>query len=262
MEQIKELLNKVFGDSPAYLDALEKSGFLDKNEAFALYEDDRPISVLFVKKYPLNLASRIGWADYIFYAATSPDHRRRGLMSKLLSETLSTLKKRGGDCAVLIPAEKSLFDFYSNCGFKTSFFVKQQEFLPDNNGKCIYVPSENESKKFYPRYFEKYGKRQNTVFKTEEIFRQSVSEHLFDKTSSAIVSDGEDIAFASLGDKIILREYTGNDVSSFSKAVAHKYQKPVVSVLPTDRADIPLGMVYWYNENKENPFLYMDNMLN
>ena len=113
MEQIKELLNNVFGDSLPYLDALEKSGFLNKDEAFAQYEDDRPISVLFVKKYPLNLAFRMGWADYIFYAATSPEHRNKGLMKRLISQTLDTLKSGEGDCAVLIPAERSLFDFYS-----------------------------------------------------------------------------------------------------------------------------------------------------
>lgn len=262
MEQVKELLNNVFGDSLPYLDALEKSGFLNKDEAFVQYEEDRPVSVLFVKKYPLNLASCTGWADYIFYAATSPEHINRGLMKRLILQTLDTLKSRGGVCAVLIPAERSLFDFYSRFGFETAFFVEQKEFLPEMIEKNIFIPSENEAKSFYPKYFERYGKRKNTVYKTEKIFYQSVSENLFDQTFSAIVSDGDDIAFVSIGDKIILREYTGNDISAFSKAVAYKYQKLVVSSLPGKKKDIPLGMIYWYGKKPNDDPLYMDNMLN
>ena len=262
MNKIKELLSESFGDSVTYLDFLEKIGFLRLDEAFVLSHEDRPVSVLFVKKYPLNLASGTGWADYIFYAATSPEYRGKGLMGKLLKDTLSTLKTRGGDCAVLIPAEKSLFDFYSKFGFETAFFLDQKEFLPFDNGVKIYITSESETKKFYTHYFDKYGKRRNTVYKSEEIFSQSVSENLFDTASSAVLTDGNSFAFASFGEKIILREPVADDISSFAKAVAFKYERPVIVSLPIENRGTPLGMIFRYNGNSVVPPLYMDNMLN
>ncbi|MBQ2720795.1 MAG: GNAT family N-acetyltransferase [Clostridia bacterium] len=262
MNKIKELLSESFGDSVTYLDFLEKIGYLRSEEAFAIFNEDRPVSVLFVKKYPLNLAYGTGWADYIFYAATSPEHRGKGLMGKLLTDTLSTLKTRGGDCAVLIPAERSLFDFYSKFGFETAFYIDQKEFLPVDNGAKIYIPSEVEANKFYPRYFDKYGKRKNTIYKSEEIFYQSVSENLFDTESSAVLTDGNSFAFASFGDKIILREPVSDDISSFAKAVAFKYGKTVTVSLPTENRGTPLGMIFRYNGNSVVPPLYMDNMLN
>lgn len=262
MNKIKELLSESFGDSVTYLDFLEKIGYLRSEEAFAIFNEDRPVSVLFVKKYPLNLAYGTGWADYIFYAATSPEYRGKGLMGKLLKDTLSTLKTRGGDCAVLIPAERSLFDFYSKFGFETAFYIDQKEFLPVDNGAKIYIPSEVEANKFYPRYFDKYGKRKNTIYKSEEIFYQSVSENLFDTESSAVLTDGNSFAFASFGDKIILREPVSDDISSFAKAVAFKYGKTVTVSLPTENRGTPLGMIFRYNGNSVVPPLYMDNMLN
>ena len=262
MNKIKELLSESFGDSVTYLDFLEKIGYLRSEEAFAIFNEDRPVSVLFVKKYPLNLASGMGWADYIFYAATSPEYRGKGLMGKLIKDTLSALKTRGGDCAVLIPAEKSLFDFYSKFGFETAFSLDQKEFLPADNGTKIYIPSESEMKKFYPRYFDKYGKRKNTIYKSEEIFYQSVSENLFDTESSAVLTDGNSFAFTSFGDKIILREPVSDDISSFAGAVAFKYDRPVIVSLPTENIGIPLGMIFPYNSKIDFPSLYMDNMLN
>ena len=267
MNKIKELLSEVFGDSAEYLDFLEKIGYLRADEAFVSAKSsslcgDRPVSVLFVKKYPLNLASGTGWADYIFYAATSPEHRGKGLMGELLFETVSALKTRGGDCAVLIPAEKSLFDYYSRFGFTTAFYVEQKEFLPVNNGKKIYIPSETETKKFYPKYFDTFGTRANTVYKSEELFYQSVAENLFDDTFPAVLTDGNSFAFASFGEKIKLREFVGEDISSFSESVAEKYGRPVIASVPTDQRDIPIGMIYCYNGKTDFPPLYMDNMLN
>jgi len=262
MNKIKELLSESFGDSVTYLDFLEKIGYLRSEEAFAIFNKDRPVSVLFVKKYPLNLASRTGWADYIFYAATSPEHRGKGLMGELISETVSKLKTRGGDCAILIPAEKSLFDYYSRFGFTTAFYVEQKEFLPINNGKKIYIPSETEAKKFYPKYFDTFGTRVNTVYKSEELFYQSVAENLFDNTFSGVLTDGNSFAFASFGEKIILREPVSDDIQSFAKAVAFNYGKPVTVSLPTENREKPLGMIFPYNGKTDFPPLYMDNMLN
>ena len=262
MEKIKKLLSRAFNDPPEYLDYLEEIGFLKPGEAFRLNGDNGPVSVLFAKKYPVNVGTGQLTADYIFYAATEEKQRNAGNMGKLLSETLSVLKNRGGDVAVIIPATRSLFDYYAKFGFTTAFYIKKKEFYPKKTGKTVYVPTIDEAVGYYVKYFDCYAKMQNTLFKTEELFVQSVKENLFDGTFSSVLTDGENFAFASFHESVVLREFVGNGYDTFAEAVAWKYGRPVTLCLPADNKEEPLGMIYSYNGKTGFPPLYADNMLN
>lgn len=262
MQKIKKLLSDAFGDNINYLDSIESIGFLQKEDSFVVYDGHEPVSVLFTKKYPLNLDSHMVWADYVYYVATEEKHRNRGLMRNLFKESLNDLKSRGGDCAVIIPAEQKLFKFYSELGFETAFYVRKKVYLPCGSGRNIYIPSSEEAKKFYPRYYDIYGTRNNTLFKTEKLFYMSVDENLLDSESYSVLSGGEDLAFAKLGDIIEIREYIGNDPDGFAKSVADKYQKKTVMSMMTDGRDFPVGMILRYNGGNDVPPLFLDNMLN
>ncbi len=262
MEKIKSLLSRSFGDSKAYLDSLEEIGFLKSQEAFCLQGDKGPVSVLFIKKYPLNVGSKQLTADYIFYAATDEEHRREGLMSTLIKETLASSARERGDAAVLIPASHSLFDYYGKLGFKTAFYYENKVFSCERSNTEIYIPSVSEAEKLYPWYYDFYGKRENTLFKTEEIFCQSVKEHLYDTEVYSFFTDGENFAFASLGERIDLYEFTGHDFESFARSVSAKYGLPVSVRIPSGRNGTPLGMIFPYNEKNVPEPLFADNMLN
>ncbi len=262
MEKIKKILSESFGDPVKYLNYLEEIGFLKPEEAFCLFGDDGPVSVLFAKKYPVNIGQERLTADYIFYAATDETHRRQGAMSALIRNTLSSLKTRGGDFAVVIPANEALFGFYSKFGFETAFFCESKEYISETADREISVLSENEAENFYGKYHDFYGKRENTLFKTEEIFCQSVKENLFDPENFSVLTDGENIAFASLGEKIILREFTGKNVKPFASSVSAKYGRPVTVRLPSDKKEEPVGMILSYGGKTCFPPLFTDNMLN
>ena len=262
MEKIKKILSESFDDPVKYLNYLEEIGFLKPEEAFCLFGDDGPVSVLFAKKYPINIGKERFTADYIFYAATDEAHRHKGAMSALIRTTLSSLKTRGGDFAVVIPANEALFGFYSEFGFKTAFFCESKEYFSETADREISVLPENEAEKFYGRYFDFYGKRENTLFKTEEIFCQSVKENLYDAENCSVLTDGENIAFATLGEKIILREFTGENVKPFASSVSAKYGRPVTVRLPSEKKEKPLGMILSYGGKTDFPSLFTDNMLN
>lgn len=101
-------------------------------------------------------------AYYLYAAATFKEYRGKGCMSRLLGKAEEYALKKGRAYIVLVPAEESLFDFYSRFGYKTCFYAKKQnmneDFFIDKN-KCFvwhkahlqYIRSENiifESKLF------------------------------------------------------------------------------------------------------------------
>ena len=54
---------------------------------------------------------------YVYCALTHREHRGKGLMAKVLSQSSEILKKTGYDFLLLVPAEKSLFDYYGRFGY-------------------------------------------------------------------------------------------------------------------------------------------------
>lgn len=53
----------------------------------------------------------------VYCAMTKYTHRGKGYMKKLLDFSYAWCKENGYDFLVLVPAEKSLFEYYAKCGF-------------------------------------------------------------------------------------------------------------------------------------------------
>ncbi len=53
----------------------------------------------------------------VYCAMTDYQHRGRGYMKKLLEFSYTYCLENGLEFLILVPAEKSLFDYYSKCGF-------------------------------------------------------------------------------------------------------------------------------------------------
>lgn len=60
-------------------------------------------------------------AAYIYGVATHPAYQGKGYSTVLLGNAAKLLTHRGYACAVLVPAEESLFGFYQKRGFETAF---------------------------------------------------------------------------------------------------------------------------------------------
>ncbi len=54
---------------------------------------------------------------YVYCALTHKEHRSKGLMAKVLSYADEIRQKSGFDFLLLVPAEKSLFDYYGKFGY-------------------------------------------------------------------------------------------------------------------------------------------------
>ena len=118
-DDLKQLWKIVFGDTDEVIDGFFAVAYAPERCKYIL-EDGKPVSAL----YWLDCEYEGGKLAYIYAVATHPDHRGKGLASRLLAETHNQLKELGYAGAVLKPA-KGLFPFYKRLGYRTSGYIRR-----------------------------------------------------------------------------------------------------------------------------------------
>ncbi len=122
--EVIELWHICFGDRESYI-----KNFLDcllTPENCLVYKDDSTIcAMLFLLKGDVVTGgSRFG-SFYIYAACTKPSHRNRGIMTRLIGYASEYACKNGIEFLCLVPANESLFDYYSKLGFQIAFNRKE-----------------------------------------------------------------------------------------------------------------------------------------
>ncbi len=119
-EQAVELWHEAFGDNEDYI-----RFFLDTHgscRCLTLTEGEELVSTLYL--IDGELCARQGY--YLFAAATFKKHRGKGYMASLLKKAEDFAKQNEKSFIALVPAEPSLFSYYSKFGYKTSFYARKQ----------------------------------------------------------------------------------------------------------------------------------------
>jgi predicted acetyltransferase len=116
---LKKLWKIVFGDPDSFIDTFFEVAF-SPDRCRCMEENGQIISAL----YWFDCSYDGGKLAYIYAVATHPEHRGKGLASRLLEETHDHLKAQGYAGCVLKPAE-GLFPYYARLGYVTSGFVRR-----------------------------------------------------------------------------------------------------------------------------------------
>lgn len=136
-DHVKTLWQLCFNDDPAFIDLYFKYRYKDEINRF-IERNKRVVSALQAIPYPMTWCGRTVLTEYISGACTHPEYRDRGLMRELLDETHRRMKDDGVLFATLIPAEKSLFDFYRKSGYADTFnyarLTWQERLYVNDNG--------------------------------------------------------------------------------------------------------------------------------
>lgn len=115
-----KLWNEAFGDSEEYIDFFHSAH--GSCVCLMLTEGDELASALYL--IDGELCGQRGY--YLFAAATFKKFRGRGYMASLLKKAEDFAKENGKSFIALVPAESTLFDYYSRFGYKTAFYAKKQ----------------------------------------------------------------------------------------------------------------------------------------
>lgn len=128
-----------FLDSDEYISNFMKMMYKDGN-ALVSRVDGKVVSMIFLLETQLVIKGRPYSAYYLYAAATHPDHRGCGHMSKTIRAAEILAKERGVDFIVLVPAEDWLFDYYSRFGYKTTFYKRVAHFTRNDLAELSREP--------------------------------------------------------------------------------------------------------------------------
>ena len=117
---LRRLWQQVFGDSDSWLDTFFSIGFCP-DRCRCLTPETEPAAMLYW--FDAELEGRK--LAYLYAIATAPEHRGKGFCRSLMADTHRHLKELGYDGAILVPAEPSLFAFYSGMGYRTLSTIRE-----------------------------------------------------------------------------------------------------------------------------------------
>lgn len=117
---LRGLWKTAFGDDDAFLDKFFTLAFAPER-CRCITEDDSVLAAL----YWLDTTCEGRRLAYIYAVATDPAHRNRGLCRRLMENTLSALKARGYDGALLVPVTPDLIRMYEKMGFSPCTTVSE-----------------------------------------------------------------------------------------------------------------------------------------
>lgn len=131
-ESLIYLWNKVFGDDYGYIKNIYRDEFKDDILCFAHIENNKAVSAFYLLKNTLKFEGKFYNGYYLYSAATLPEYRKKGLMSKLIKEAQKFCEDSGCDYVSLVPANDELYHYYEKFGFQEAMHywhnVFQSEF--------------------------------------------------------------------------------------------------------------------------------------
>ncbi|MDK2802240.1 MAG: GNAT family N-acetyltransferase [Oscillospiraceae bacterium] len=143
IEQIKKLLFICFqddledGKTSENMDLNYINFYIDNlfeyKNCFIYKRNNDIISTLFSIPTEIYIEHKKYKASYIYAACTLPEYRSKGIMKNLINYIWEYDKNRNYDFSILVPGEKSLFDYYSKLGYKIfSSYCRETLNLHDN----------------------------------------------------------------------------------------------------------------------------------
>lgn len=113
---LKAMWKETFRDDDRFIDLFFKSKF-SFERSLAVYDSDKPVSMLFFPSYDICVGGRKSRAGYILGAATKDAFRGQGIMFSLLCEAHDRMRAQGDEYSLLIPADEGLYGFYEKSGY-------------------------------------------------------------------------------------------------------------------------------------------------
>ena len=225
---LKQLWKTVFGDPDIFIDTFFDMAF-SPSRCHYFEENGQIISAL----YWFDCRYEDGKLAYIYAVATHPQHRGKGLASRLLAETHAHLKTLGYAGCVLKPA-KGLFPFYERLGYVTSGYISR------------FSASANSSpKQMKPLSAKEYGLLRETLLPENSVIQEGLTLEFLGSFASFYAA--EDALICKAKEKPLIFEYLGNPNSApgILSALGIK-----TAEIPTIGEDIPFTMFHPLNCTK------------
>ena len=232
-DSLKRLWKVVFADPDSFINSFFEIAYSPARCQY-IEENGEAISAL----YWFDCEYEGGKLAYIYAVATHPDHRGKGLASKLMAQTHTLLKEHSYAGTVLKPA-KGLFPFYERLGYVTSGFVRRFDAEPGAVSASIKELSPAE-----------YGHLRRRFLPENGIIQEGLTLDFLHTFGKFFASN--DAIFCIAREEQIFFEYLGNPDSAPGILASLDFQQVEI---PTFGADIPFAMWHPLNCTKMPGYL-------
>ena len=115
------LWQSAFGDDKKTVDTFFENAVSLEN-ALVVRKNGEAVSALYIIPARLFVSGKSYKAGYIYAAATFPEHRKKGYMSKLLDFAREHAEQNGFDLLFLKPDSEYLYKYYEKNGYRTALY--------------------------------------------------------------------------------------------------------------------------------------------
>lgn len=149
---LRNVWKEAFCDTDEFLDIFFSTAFSEKRALCAVRNNE--------------VAGMMYWFDcecndypvaYIYAVATKKSYRGKGVCHAMMDKAHKILKQQGYACAVLVPGDKSLFDFYGSMGYVTCSGIKKYHVNAEKTAVDIKKIEKDEYVKLRRKYLPPYG---------------------------------------------------------------------------------------------------------
>ena len=241
----KDLWQLCFGDPPEFIDLYYRERF-DPQQTLLLFKDGQLSSMLTMLPAYLHFASGPPASSMIIYAvATHPHFRNQGLAGRLIDAASQLIVAGGFLYSIIVPAQKTLFDFYRRLGYHESFVVSElsikKDSIKNNTVDNSFVPflSAAEPQQYLSLRESLLNKNPHVSYYLRDIvYQKSISRH-----------SGADIHLLHNKNSV----YDFNDLFGVAAIEIINENKVIIKDLLTkdkhlDKAIISISKVYPANE--------------
>lgn len=127
MNRQKEIWKMCFGDDDHYINFYFNNLYKEDETMLLLYHGDIA-AILRMMPTTIVLPDNGKFKSSMFYAiATHPDYQDRGLSTKIIEYSNQYISNNNVGTSILVPAQESLFGFYSKRGYKEGFYIREDQ---------------------------------------------------------------------------------------------------------------------------------------
>ena len=241
------LWNKVFGDEREYIDLFFKEAYFD-SECFAEIIDDEVVSALYLLKCIIKYDGKIYRGRYLYAAATLPEYRGKGLMSKLIKEAQDYVNSENLDFIALVPANDGLYGYYSAFDFIEAMYKYRFKIEKDTATMRAYREISDG---------EEFSKIRNSIDGDMLVYNDICNKYAYEclRYSDVRVFSFSDNSYYAEGEELFC-----SDMESAMNLINNLSGESVVYTnCPLERAEkVRNGMIYYLNDELKNKEIYMN----
>lgn len=237
--ELKNLWREIFKDTDDYIEKFFKYR-MKSEHTFVGRENGKIISTAYMLKSDLVLNSgEVVPAFYMCGISTREEYRGKGCSGKVIEACFNHAKECGADLCYLVPANRSLFDFYKKSGMMPFTSLFKQELIVEEGNIPSYT-KEFDGSKLLSLYNE-----MNFLFKIERTiddfsYINKVYEILTFEDDYIIIEENDNFIY------VLEQTFLSDDIA---KAIAFKRNKKLVVSRPSTDENSPYTVVKILNKD-------------